>query len=424
MIPLILPIGALLIGVALLLLGSGLLNTLLAIRGGMEGYSDSSMGFIMSGYFIGFFMGTFLALPLIRRIGHIRAFAFCAAIAASTVLLHVLAVHPAVWMLLRILTGISLVILYTIIESWLNGYTPSEQRGKVFSAYMVVNLGALALAQQLLRLDSPTAFTLFAMAAMLVCISLLPITWTRLAQPVVSQVASVKYQDLYRMAPVAMAGALLSGLAMGAFWGMSAVYARRIGLDSNSVATFISVAIIGGAIFQFPLGRYSDKHDRRRVLLVVCVAAALAAVLLAVLSLAGNWVMLAIALYGGMACAVYPVCVAQLSDHLDPDSMLAGSSGILLLHGVGAAVGPALAGQLMELAGPQALPVYFIVMQLALGIFTLLHLRRKQDDPAEHPAHFVPMVRTTPTALEMLPDEELEKPEGNEEGVEQSAVEK
>ena len=407
MLPLILPIGALLLGVALLLLGGGLLNTLLAIRGGLEGYSDSSMGWIMSGYFVGFFIGTFLALPIIQRIGHIRTFAFCAAIAACSVLLHVLLVNPVGWLLLRVVTGSSLVILYTVIESWLNGYTPSEQRGKVFSIYMVVNLGSLALAQQLLRLDSPSAFILFALGAILVTLSVLPVTWTRLAQPEVSKVSKVKYGDLYRVAPVAMAGALLSGLAMGAFWGMSAVYGRRIGLDSNSVATFISCAIVGGALLQFPLGRYSDTHDRRKVLAVVCCGAALAALLLALLSMAGQWVMLAIALYGGMAFAVYPVCVAHLSDHLDAESMLSGSSGILLLHGVGAAIGPALAGQLMGVLGPQALPIYFVCMQMLLAVFTAVHLRKKVEDPSEHPSHFMPMVRTTPTALEMLPDEEI-----------------
>ena len=117
--------------------------------------------------------------------------------------------------------------------------------------------------------------------------------------------------------------------------------------------------------------------------------------------------MLAIALYGGMAFAVYPVCVAHLSDHLDAESMLSGSSGILLLHGVGAAIGPALAGQLMGVLGPQALPIYFVCMQMLLAVFTAVHLRKKVEDPSEHPSHFMPMVRTTPTALEMLPDEEI-----------------
>ncbi|RLT92993.1 MFS transporter [Ketobacter sp.] len=411
MLPLILPIGALLMGVALLLLGSGLLNTLLAVRGGLEGYSDSSMGLIMSGYFIGFLIGTFLALPIIQRIGHIRTFAFCAALAACSVLLHVLVIHPWIWMLLRIMTGVSLVILYTVIESWLNGYTPSEQRGKVFSIYMMVNLGALAIAQQLLLLDEPTAFTLFAISAILVCLSLLPVTWTRLAQPEVSQVSKVKYADLYRAAPVAMAGALLSGLAMGAFWGLGALYAQRIGLDTQGVATFISAAVIGGAALQFPLGRYSDTHDRRKVLAIVCVAAAAAAALLSALSYAGQWVLLAIALYGGLAFAVYPVCVAHLSDHLDADSMLSGSSGILLLHGGGAAVGPALAGQIMGAIGPQALPLYFVVMQLLLAVFAFLQLRKLHEDPTDHHTQFVPMVRTTPTAFEMLPDEDFAEQE-------------
>ncbi|MEE2730896.1 MAG: MFS transporter [Pseudomonadota bacterium] len=411
MLPLILPIGALLMGVALLLLGSGLLNTLLAVRGGLEGYSDSSMGLIMSGYFIGFLLGTFLALPIIQRIGHIRTFAFCAALAACSVLLHVLVIHPWIWLLLRIMTGISLVILYTVIESWLNGYTPSEQRGKVFSIYMMVNLGALAIAQQLLLLDEPTAFTLFAISAIMVCLSLLPVTWTRLAQPEVSQVSKVKYADLYRAAPVAMAGALLSGLAMGAFWGLGALYAQRIGLDTQGVATFISAAVIGGAALQFPLGRYSDTHDRRKVLAIVCAAAAGAAALLSALSYAGHWVLLAIALYGGLAFAVYPVCVAHLSDHLDADSMLSGSSGILLLHGGGAAVGPALAGQIMGAIGPQALPLYFVVMQLLLAAFAFLQLRKLHEDPTDHHTQFVPMVRTTPTAFEMLPDEEFPEQE-------------
>ena len=409
MLPLILPVGALLMGVALLLLGSGLLNTLLAIRGGLEGYSDSSMGLIMSGYFVGFLIGTFLGLPIIQRIGHIRTFAFCAALGACSVLLHALVIHPLAWMLLRVLTGISLVILYTVIESWLNGFTPPDQRGKVFSIYMMVNLGALAVAQQLLRLDEASAFTLFAVSAILVCLSLLPVTWTRLAQPEVSKVSKVKYADLYKAAPVAMAGALLSGLAMGAFWGLAALYARRIGLDTDNVATFISAAVIGGAVLQFPLGRYSDGHDRRKVLAVICLCAALAASFLLVLSFAGKWVMLAIALYGGLAFAVYPVCVAHLSDHLDADSMLSGSSGILLLHGGGAALGPALAGQLMAALGPQALPLYFMVMQFLLAIFAAIHLRQRVDDPVEHPAHFMPMVRTTPTAFEMLPDEELQQ---------------
>lgn len=411
MLPLIVPITSLLLGVGLLLLGTGLLNTVLALRGGLEGYSAGSLGIIMSGYFLGFFVGTLIALPLIRRIGHIRAFAFCAALASCSTLLHVLLVSPWSWFLLRVLTGTMLVTLYTIIESWLNGQTPPEQRGRVFAIYMIVNLLALALAQQLLRIASPAGFTLFGISAILVTLSLVPMTWTRLTPPLINSAERMGLKPLYAAAPVAVVAALVSGLAMGAFWGMGAVYSGRIGLSSAGVATFMSCGIIGGAALQLPLGKYSDTHDRRAVLAVTSAAAAAAATLLMLLSFAGPWVFVAITLYGGLAFATYPVAVAHLIDHVDNKNILAGGTALLLVHGVGAAFGPALAGTLMEFSGAQALPAYFAAMQLLIALFAAAKLRaaRKLHDytgePVENASHFVPMVRTTPTALELLPDE-------------------
>jgi len=413
MLPLIVPISALLAGVALLLLGNGLLNTLIALRGGIQGYDDSTMGFIMSGYFIGFFFGTQVALLLLRRIGHIRTFAFCAAIMSCTALLHVLFVDPYLWFAFRVLNGAVLVILYTVIESWLNGLSTSQQRGKIFAVYMIVNLGSLALAQQLLRLGSPETFLLFAISGMLITLSLVPVTWTRLKQPVVDNVQRLAFKKLYQLAPVAIVGSLMSGLAMGAFWGMAPIYAQRSGLTSASVGTFMSIAIIGGALFQYPLGRFSDSHDRRRVLSVASGLAALTGALVYGASYFGNWLYLAIFLYGGMAFAIYPVAIAHMVDHLDADNILAGVSGLLLLHGIGAAIGPALVGQLMYLLGYQALPVYFIATQLLLCGYAAYMLHKTSEDIDGNTAHFVPMVRTTPTAMNMHPDESIAEATNN-----------
>ncbi|MBR9909621.1 MAG: MFS transporter [Gammaproteobacteria bacterium] len=409
MVPLIMPIGALLVGIALLLLGSGLLNTLLALKSELEGYSGATLGLIMSGYFIGFFVGTLLALPLIRRVGHVRAFACCAALVASSVLLHILLVDPLAWLLIRILTGIALVILYTVIESWLNGQTPADKRARVFAIYMTVNLGALALAQQLLRFDTSISHLLFVLAAILVCLSVVPVTWTRLQQPEVHNVERLKLRQLWQTAPVAMAGSLLSGLAMGAFWGLGAAYATRVGLAVNDVAMFISCGILGGAICQFPLGRYSDSRDRRRVLALVSLAAALLALAVLWLSASTMLLFIAIAAYGGVAFAVYPLAVAHMVDHLQPQSMLAGGSALLLVHGIGAVLGPLLAGQFMQVLGANGLPLYWLVTQALLALFAFWSLRAGEaEDPAEHGAEFIAMVRTTPAALEMLPQEESE----------------
>jgi len=141
------PLIALLAGVALLLAGSGLLGSLLAVRGELEGFSAQTLGLIMSAYFVGFFLGTFAAPNLIHRIGHIRAFAFYAALAAAAVLLHPVLIDPWAWAALRLLTGIALVGLYTVIESWLNAQAPASERSQVFAIYMAVNLLAMAAGQ-------------------------------------------------------------------------------------------------------------------------------------------------------------------------------------------------------------------------------------------------------------------------------------
>lgn len=277
---LIAPISSLLSGVALLLLGNGLLNTLLTLRGVAEGYSTTMLGLIMSGYFVGFLLGTWLATPLVKRIGHIRVFACCAALAAIAALLHLLLINPWVWLGLRVLYGLGLVTLYMVIESWLNAQAPNEKRGQVFAVYMAVNLGALALAQQLLHLADPVQFTLFAIAAILISAALMPITLTRQAQPSLPETPPSNLRQLWNIAPLAIIAAGLSGLAMGGFWGMAPVYASLAGFDTSGVGLLMTATILGGALLQWPIGIYSDRHDRRQVLLwVVILAVALALIM-------------------------------------------------------------------------------------------------------------------------------------------------
>jgi MFS family permease len=400
---LIAPISSLLAGVALLLLGHGLLNTLLTLRGVAEGYSTGMIGLLMSGYFAGFLIGTWLAPSLIRRIGHIRTFAFYAALAAVAVLLHVLIVNPWVWLVLRVLYGVSLVTLYMVIESWLNAQVSGEKRGQVFALYMAVNLGALAAAQQLLSLDTPMNFTLFALAAILISSALMPITLTRQAQPALPDMPATDLLQLARIAPLPLMAAGISGLTLGGFWGLAPVYASQVGFDAAGVGLLMSITILGGAVLQWPIGLFSDKHDRRVVLLwVVAIAAVLALVITPILS--GSLLLGLMFLWGGLAFSIYSIAVAQMVDQLHPDEILSGSSGLLLANGFGAAFGPVIAGGLMHLFGAIALPLFFAVTLGILAIYSFWRPRRVVDLVTEPHGHFTPMLRTSHTVLELMPD--------------------
>ncbi|MEH6566536.1 MAG: MFS transporter [Halopseudomonas sp.] len=405
MIRLLVPIGALLTGVALLLLGTGLFNTLLALRGSAEGFADQTLGLLGSAYFAGFILGTFICPRLIRRMGHVRAFTFLAAAEAVCVLIHVLWVQPGMWLVLRVITGVALVGIYTVIESWLNTTAPPERRGQIFACYMAVNLGSLALAQQLLRWDSPLAFTLFAIAAILIMLAVMPVAATRLAQPVITDTPALSLKRLWQAAPVACAGALLSGLAMGGFWGLGAVYAGRMGMDTGEIAGFVSLVIIAGALAQWPMGRLCDRIDRRKALALISGMAAVGGLLMAALGPFGQWLLVAAAVFGAGSFAVYPAVVAHLIDHLHQEDILSGNAALLMLHGVGAAIGPALAGWFMGLTSPAALPVTFFLMFGLCSLYALWQSRQGSDQIVDEAAHYVPMVRTSTAVLEMMLDD-------------------
>ncbi|QNI02161.1 MFS transporter [Halomonas sp. SH5A2] len=397
------PVKSILCSVALLLLGNGLLNTLLTLRGTGEGFSSAVLGMIMSGYFVGFICGTWVSGRLIRRMGHIRTFGFCASICASVALLHLVFINPWVWLPLRVAYGLSFITLITVIESWLNSQAASQERGRIFAVYMVVNLGALATAQQLLRLSSPQGFLLFVVIAILISWALLPITMTRRVQPRISERPKSSLRALLGFAPLAVASAALSGLAMGAFWSMTPVYATQLGFDIGGVGLVMSVAIIGGALLQIPIGRFSDKHDRPRVMTWVVLFAALVAA--AMPFAPSREVLLGLYfIWGGLAFSLYPLAVAQLIDQLHQDEIVSGSADMLVMHGAGCAVAPIAAGSLMTAVGGHGLPIYIACVFILLWGYAI-YRRRRVTALVTHTAHFEPMVQSSAEALELIVDD-------------------
>lgn len=396
-------IGALLASVALLQFGNGLYSTLLTLRGASEGFSTLALGLIMSGYFVGFVGGTWTSGRLIARMGHIRTFGFCAAIAASIALINAIWVDPWWWFVLRVLYGLVFIALMTVVESWLNTQAGAGNRGLTFALYMVVNLGALAIAQQGLRIAPVDGYVLFSVVAIFISWALLPITSTRRVQPTVVTRPKSSLRTWVGFAPLAVASAGLSGLAMGAFWGLAPVYAHRLGFDTPGVSVLMSATIVGGALLQIPIGRFSDHSDRRRVLTWVTFGAA---ALAALMPLAPNHttLMVLFGLWGGAAFSLYPLAVAQLIDQLRPEEVVGGSADMLVLQGIGSAFAPIVGAAVMSLVGPQGLPLYIATVLTALGLYSIYRRRRVSPLTAGEAAHFEPMIQSGPAAMTLLTD--------------------
>lgn len=371
----ILSISALLASVAFLLMGHGLLLTLLPLRGVAEGFSSGQLGGLGAFYFLGFAFGTVIGPHAIGRVGHIRTFAAMVALVCLAVLAQSLLTVPVFWWLTRAMTGLALAALYIVIESWLNAAATNENRGMVFSIYTVINLGVITVGQLLTSTADIEGFTLFAVATMLLVASTIPVSLSQSQAPAPARAVKLRLGYLFRLSPVAVFGAVAIGAANGAFWTLGPVFAQSETGDVTLVAIFMSVTVLAGAIGQLPLGWLSDHTDRRKVILLASMGAAVAAVghVLA----ARYWqvgILPCAAVFGLFALPLYALCAAHLNDNVEDDGFIEASSGLLLLYAGGAIAGPLIASAAMSRFGADVLFVFISAMHLTLVVFAAIRI--------------------------------------------------
>ena len=366
------PVAALLLSVAALLLGNGLLGTLLIVRAGQEGFSSGAISAMMTFYFAGFTVGAFVLPRIIVSVGHVRTFAGFAAIASMTTLLHVTFIEPIAWMPLRMVTGLAYAGMILATESWLNAHAVPSTRGQLLSIFGVVSMGSWATGQALLNIAAPASVTLFLIVSLLISAAVVPITLLPSHPPAQVTQERVAFSDLVRASPLAAAGAFLAGLAIGGFWGMGPNFAQRIGLDVGGISAFMAAVLGGTLALQWPLGWLSDRVSRN--LAIACAALASAAAAIGVALAAGAPLPLLLtagALFGGFGIPIYSLCLAAANDDLPAGRRLGTARGLLLLNGVGTAAGPLIGGAAMNIVGPGGLFLCASVLLAILGVMAL-----------------------------------------------------
>jgi MFS family permease len=406
------PLLGLLLGTSLFVAATGLASTALALQADELGFSPTMTGAVMAAYFAGFVMGTYFCPGVVQRAGHVRAFSAFAATAAAAVLLHPLLAGPPQWALLRFVTGVCVVGLYMVIESWLNEKAANEARGRVFAFYQVIALASLAIGQYLILIHAGDRFTSFLIAGALLSLGLVPIVLTRVKEPTPISTVKLNLRGLWQTSPMSVAGAMVAALANGAFISLGPVFARGMDMGPAEIALFMSFVLLGGVALQWPIGHLSDMWDRRTVTLIAGAAAAGAAALAAwSVTHSQPLFLAAVFIYGGAAFSLYPLCVAHANDNAPPDEFVTVAGGLLLTYGIGAAVGPIVAGPLMQFLGNDAFLFFLVAMQAGLVLFIIARMLARPAPPVEDQEPFVMLARTSQSALDMIAPAE-EEPEG------------
>jgi MFS family permease len=397
---------ALLLGMALIMLGNGLQGTLLGLRATLEGFPTAVTGFVMTGYFIGFLAGSTTAPRIVQRVGHIRVFAALASLASASALIHAVFVDPWTWGAMRVVTGFSYAGLYVVAESWLNDRATNETRGQILSIYMVVTYGGMTAGQFLLNVGDPGGFDLFVLISVMVSLALVPISLTAAPAPTFDAPSPVGLKTLYSISPLGMVGGLTTGLANGVIFGMGAVYGKAAGLSNAQVSMFMGLVLLGGMLLQWPVGRISDILDRRMVIVGVTFLAAVLALVAGTVPGLPFWALLGLTfLFGGMTLPMYSLCGAHLNDFLDPKQMVAASSSFVLVNGIGAILGPTSGSIAMHLAGPDGFFLLLAAVHFFIAVFALWRMTRRRAIPVAEQGPFVSMPpRGSPMSATLNPE--------------------
>ncbi len=398
----ILHIWALLFSSVVLVLGNGLQGTLLGVRAGIEGMPEKNIGFMMSAYFMGYLFGSLYSPRLIARVGHIRTFAAFASLVSAVSLAHVLVIGPISWTILRAIHGACYAGLVLVIESWLNGNTESEYRGRVLAIYGVVVMAAWTASQSLLSIADPSGFELFCLVSILLSFALVPVTLANVTTPSVIETKRTGIRQLYQISPIGVVGVFSVGFTFSAFSGLGPTFAQAIGLGREGISAFMGVTLSGALALQWPIGWLSDKIDRRWVIIV---GSGLTAVVAFALVLSTNQALVGLStlafLFGGLSIPIYSLCIAHTNDLISERQLLPAASTLLLVFGAGSVLGPLLAGYGMNHFGPGALFAVISIIEAAFIPFGLYYVRVRPPVPEAAKEKYVYVPRTTHVILRM-----------------------
>jgi MFS family permease len=366
---------ALFVGLGLMLSGAGLFGTIVGIRSEVEGFPTLAIGIVTAAYYLGFLIGSRVALAALGSVGHIRVYAALASIMAASIMFAGMVVNPWAWAVVRLIAGACLAGQYVVAESWLNQLVTNANRGRILGLYSLVTIVAYGLGQLSIGIIDPTTLTAFGIVAIVISLAVSPVALSEeAAPPIMSVPTKMSLRELFSIVPTGVVTSLLVGIAHGSFLGLGAVYATRAGLSRGEIGVFVALPTVGSLLFTLPIAAASDDIDRRAVGALAAFTAAGAGVMLVVSDVGGWLSMMAMVLIGGTTFPLYSIAGAYTNDWVPAQKLTAAASQLIVLFGAGAFVGPFLASVVMHFVGNSGFAWTVVGVHATIGSFLVVRI--------------------------------------------------
>ncbi len=395
---------ALFLGILLIGVGGGLLSTLIAVRGTIEGFSPFGIGTLMTGHFMGYIFGAIVVPKWILQVGHVRAFAALASVSSLVFIIYPSFPNLPVWFILEFSFGFCLSGFLFVAARRLNKIASVKTSGRIIFIYLIMQTLGLILGQVVLNFASAEGFELFIIGSVILSLSLIPMILTNTITglntdkdretmklieitPMGAVAAFVhgktfdvtktmEMKDLIKDAPLGTVGMFLQGGLIIVMYTMAAIFGLQKGLSIVNLSIFISAVYIGGAITQHPMGWLADRMDRRWLIVII---ASLGAVVCVYGTFIGNDIILLASvgiMFAGAINPIYSLYMADTNDILGGDTMEAASGLLSLINAIGGMIGTILVGAVITIYGANAYFIYIASLMGLIAVFTLYHIIR------------------------------------------------
>jgi len=365
--------------------GTGLLTTYLALYLGQHNVSTFWIGLLSTCYYGGLLLGARTAYYLIKSVGHIRSFAACTAVVSACVAIHGLSDNLYLWLVLRVAVGLGMMCNYMVLESWLNEQASHEQRGRVFSFYMITSYLGMVAGQFALSYFPELGYAPLFVVCIALSIGIVPLSVTSRIHPKPLKPLHFSLFSFFKVIPQSMTAVLFAGIINGSFYGLAPIYTSRAGYAADQIATFMSVTILAGLLAQWPMGVVSDKIRRSVLLRFNALMIGAVSVGMVLVTQPTSVALILTFIFGLFAFTLYPLSSALANSRVDDENRVGVSSALLVAFGAGAGIGSALIAQIMAYFGHASLYIAIAVLTLCMFVaLTYINARQKAERMAHH----------------------------------------
>ncbi|ANU38127.1 MFS transporter [Vibrio scophthalmi] len=355
------------IALALYAVASGYLMSIIPLMLPHYGLDVSLASWLASVFYAGLLVGAMVFEPIVNKTGHRKAFIGCLLAFIATIIVLPAFTNAPAWLSARFVAGIAVAGVFVIVESWLL-HGDESARAKRLGLYMGSLYGGSSLGQLGIGALGVTGSIPFIAIISLLLLAIIVLAFGRTDQPEEGQSHALSLKQISKLNHAAIIGCIVSGMTLGAIYGLMPVELRNRGIDNGDLGSLMALVILGGMAVQ-PIVPWLSKYLGRTLLMALFCLLGVAAIGFTAI---GNGIyVLGISLFVlGMAIfALYPVAINLGCDKLDPAYIVSVTQVMLFSYSIGSVAGPVLADHFM--LGEQGLLGYLFATLMATCIYML-----------------------------------------------------